>query len=174
MTDGFPPVRIGAGMPRAANVRIRGDVSSQFLTGLLQSLPLLDADVTVEVEGELISKPYVDITLNLMQRFGIAIERDGWRSFTVRGGDGLQSPGTLAVEGDASGASYFLAAGAIGGGPVRVTGVGRDSIQGDVAFRGRARVDRRRRALRKRLDRGRARRACAAARSIATRFRTRR
>jgi len=134
MADGFPPVRIGAGMPRAANVRIRGDVSSQFLTGLLQSLPLLDADVTVEVEGELISKPYVDITLNLMERFGIAIERDQWRSFTVRGGEGYKSPGTLAVEGDASGASYFLAAGAIGGGPVRVTGVGRDSIQGDVAF----------------------------------------
>jgi 3-phosphoshikimate 1-carboxyvinyltransferase len=134
MREGFPPLRIGAGTPRAANVRIRGDVSSQFLTGLLQSLPLLNADVTVEVEGDLISKPYVDITLNLMQRFGILIERDAWRSFTVRSGDGYTSPGTLAVEGDASGASYFLAAGAIGGGPVRVTGVGRDSIQGDVAF----------------------------------------
>jgi 3-phosphoshikimate 1-carboxyvinyltransferase len=134
MSEGFPPVRIGAGAPRAAGVRIRGDVSSQFLTGLLQSLPLLDADVTVEVQGDLISKPYVDITLNLMQRFGIAIERDEWRSITVRVRDGYRSPGTLAVEGDASGASYFLAAGAIGGGPVRVTGVGRDSIQGDVAF----------------------------------------
>jgi len=134
LNEGFPPVIIGRGAPCAANVRIKGDVSSQFLTGLLQALPLLNADVTVEVEGELVSKPYVDITLNLMQRFGIAIERDGWRSFTVRKGTGYASPGTLAVEGDASGASYFLAAGAIGGGPVRVTGVGRDSIQGDVAF----------------------------------------
>jgi 3-phosphoshikimate 1-carboxyvinyltransferase len=132
--EGFPPVRIGPGSPRAANVRIKGDVSSQFLTGLLQALPLLREDVTVEVEGELISKPYVDITLNLMQRFGIAIERDGWRSFTVRKGACYTSPGTLAVEGDASGASYFLAAGAIGRGPLRVTGVGRNSIQGDVAF----------------------------------------
>src|SRR5690349_10488240 len=101
--DGFPPVLIGPGAPHAGNVRIKGDVSSQFLTGLLQALPLLGADVTVEVDGELISKPYVDITLNLMQRFGVAIERDGSRSFTVRKGSGYASPGTLAVEGDASG-----------------------------------------------------------------------
>ena len=132
--EGFPPVLIGPGVPRAADVRIRGDVSSQFLTGLLQGLPLLRADVTVAVDGELISKPYVDITLTLMERFGVTIERDGARAFTVRPGAGYTSPGTLAVEGDASGASYFLAAGAIGGGPVRVTGVGRQSIQGDVAF----------------------------------------
>ncbi|MFO1302770.1 MAG: 3-phosphoshikimate 1-carboxyvinyltransferase [Burkholderiales bacterium] len=134
MNEGFPPVLIGPGQPHAGRVRIKGDVSSQFLTGLLLGLPLLQEDATVEVEGDLISKPYVDITLNLMQRFGIAIERDGWRAFTVRKGTGYASPGTLAVEGDASGASYFLAAGAIGGGPVRVAGVGRDSIQGDVAF----------------------------------------
>ena len=134
MSEGFPPVLIGPGARRAGSVRIRGDVSSQFLTGLLQALPLLDGDVTVEVEGDLVSKPYVDITLNLMERFGIAVQRDGWRAFTVRKGAGYTSPGTLTVEGDASGASYFLAAGAIGGGPVRVTGVGRDSIQGDVGF----------------------------------------
>ena len=134
MSEGFPPVLIGPGARRAGSVRIRGDVSSQFLTGLLQALPLLDGDVTVEVEGDLISKPYVDITLNLMARFGVEVDRDGWRAFTVRKGAGYASPGTVAVEGDASGASYFLAAGAVGGGPVRVTGVGRDSIQGDVAF----------------------------------------
>ena len=134
LADGFPPLLIGPGSPRAAPVRIRGDVSSQFLTGLLQALPMLGSDVTVTVEGELISRPYVEITLNLMQRFGIAVARDGTSSFTVHAGEGYRSPGTLAVEGDASGASYFLAAGAIGGGPVRVTGVGRDSIQGDVAF----------------------------------------
>jgi 3-phosphoshikimate 1-carboxyvinyltransferase len=134
MSDGFPPVLIGPGAPRATRVRIKGDVSSQFLTGLLQALPLLRDDVTVEVEGELISKPYVDITRNLMQRFGVAVERDGWRAFTVRKGARYASPGAIAVEGDASGASYFLAAGAIAGGPVRVMGVGRASIQGDVAF----------------------------------------
>jgi 3-phosphoshikimate 1-carboxyvinyltransferase len=137
MNDGFPPVLVGPGLgshERAARVRIKGDVSSQFLTGLLQALPLLNDDVTVEVEGELISKPYIDITLNLMQRFGVAVERDGWRAFAVRKGATYTSPGTIAVEGDASGASYFLAAGAIAGGPVRVTGVGRASIQGDVGF----------------------------------------
>jgi len=98
------------------------------------ALPLLLADVTVTIDGELISRPYVEITLNLMQRFGVAVERDAWRSLRVPAGNGYQSPGTLSVEGDASGASYFLAAGVIGGGPVRVAGVGRASIQGDVAF----------------------------------------
>jgi 3-phosphoshikimate 1-carboxyvinyltransferase len=131
---GFPPLRIEAGRLAAVPVRIRGDVSSQFLTGLLQALPLLHADVTVTIDGELISRPYVEITLDLMQRFGVAVERDAWRSLQVRGGNGYRSPGTLCVEGDASGASYFLAAGVLGGGPVRVTGVGRASIQGDVAF----------------------------------------
>jgi 3-phosphoshikimate 1-carboxyvinyltransferase len=115
-------------------VHIRGDVSSQFLTGLLQALPLLHADVTVTIDGELISRPYVEITLDLMQRFGVAVERDAWRSLHVRAGDGYRSPGVLSVEGDASAASYFLAAGVLGGGPVHVTGVGRASIQGDVAF----------------------------------------
>jgi 3-phosphoshikimate 1-carboxyvinyltransferase len=134
MSDGFPPLAIGPGAPRAAPVRIRGDVSSQFLTGLLQALPLLAADVTVTVEGELISRPYVGITLNLMRRFGVDVERIDDATYRVPASGGYRSPGTLAVEGDASGASYFLAAGALGGGPVRVTGVGRDSIQGDVAF----------------------------------------
>ncbi|MEO8508606.1 MAG: 3-phosphoshikimate 1-carboxyvinyltransferase [Betaproteobacteria bacterium] len=132
--EGFPPLLIGPGHLAAAPVRIRGDVSSQFLTGLLQALPLLRAEVTVTVDGELISRPYVEITLNLMQRFGVNVARAGASAFRVPASDGYTSPGTLAVEGDASGASYFLAAGALGGGPVRVTGVGRDSIQGDVAF----------------------------------------
>lgn len=134
LAEGFPPVAIEPGHPAPAPVRIRGDVSSQFLTGLLQALPLLRADVTVAIEGELISRPYVEITLNLMRRFGVEVARDGFARFRVPAGPGYASPGTLAVEGDASGASYFLAAGALGGGPVRVTGVGRDSIQGDVAF----------------------------------------
>jgi 3-phosphoshikimate 1-carboxyvinyltransferase len=90
--------------------------------------------ITIDVEGELISKPYIEITLNLMRRFGVKVEQDGWASFTVQPGQVYQSPGTIHVEGDASSASYFLAAGAIAGGPVRVEGVGRDSIQGDVRF----------------------------------------
>jgi 3-phosphoshikimate 1-carboxyvinyltransferase len=115
-------------------VTVRGDVSSQFLTALLMALPTTGAGATVEVAGELISKPYVEITLNLMARFGVDVERDGWRAFRIPAGARYRSPGTVFVEGDASAASYFLAAGAIGGGPVRVEGVGRDSIQGDVRF----------------------------------------
>ncbi|MEO8754647.1 MAG: 3-phosphoshikimate 1-carboxyvinyltransferase [Casimicrobiaceae bacterium] len=134
LAAGFPPLRIGPGHLVAAPVRIRGDVSSQFLTGLVQALPLLHADVTVSVDGELISRPYVEITLNLMARFSVVVEREDWRMLRVPAGSGYRSPGTLKVEGDASGASYFLAAGVLGGGPVRVTGVGRHSIQGDVAF----------------------------------------
>jgi 3-phosphoshikimate 1-carboxyvinyltransferase len=109
-------------------------VSSQFLTALLMALPLTGHAMTVEVSGELISKPYIEITLNLMARFGVRVERDGWRAFHLPVGSRYVSPGELFVEGDASSASYFLAAGAIGGGPVRVLGVGRDSIQGDVRF----------------------------------------
>ncbi len=137
--EGFPPLLIGAGAisPRA-EVSIRGNVSSQYLTGLLMALPLLGAKTKVRIDGELISKPYVEITLNAMRRFGVVIERDGWASFTVPAGARYVSPGELYVEGDASSASYFLAAGAIsglsGGGPVRVEGVGRNSTQGDVRF----------------------------------------
>ena len=117
---------------------VRGDVSSQFTSALLMALPILTATgrraLTVEIAGELISQPYVAITTHLMGRFGVAVEQDGWRSFRVPSGARYASPGSIHVEGDASSASYFLAAGAIGGGPVRVTGVGRRSIQGDVAF----------------------------------------
>lgn len=133
--DGFPPLDIGPGSIRPLPVvRVRGDVSSQFLTALLMALPLTGAAATIEVEGELISKPYIDITLNLMARFGIEVRRDGWARFTIPAGTHYRSPGTVPIEGDASGASYFLAAGAIGGGPVRIEGVGRTSIQGDVRF----------------------------------------
>ncbi len=132
---GFPPLRVEVATPSAnSQVRIRGDVSSQFLTGLLQALPLRPTGATVDVDGELISKPYVEITLNLMRRFGVEVERDGWQRFRVPPASRYQSPGRIDVEGDASSASYFLAAGAIGGGPVRVEGVGRGSVQGDVAF----------------------------------------
>ena len=131
--EGFPPVLIRRRGIRGGPARVRGDVSSQYLSALLMALPLTGSERDVEIEGELISKPYVEITLNIMRRFGVDVAREGWRKFTVPA-RGYVSPGDIRVEGDASSASYFLAAGAIGGGPVRVQGVGRASIQGDVRF----------------------------------------
>ena len=131
--EGFPPLAIHPAKISGDKVRVRGDVSSQFLTALLMALPLLGRKMTVEVEGELISKPYVEITLNVMRRFGVEVKRDGWSRFSIPASF-YSSPGKIFVEGDASSASYFLAAGAVGGGPVRVEGVGNDSIQGDVRF----------------------------------------
>lgn len=136
--DGYPPLRLGRGQAKADTVRVQGSVSSQFLTALLMAAPIeagaSGRSVTIEVIGELISKPYIEITLNLMARYGVTVRRDGWRAFTIEGGARYRSPGRIAVEGDASTASYFLALGVLGGGPVRVTGVGENSIQGDVAF----------------------------------------
>jgi len=133
--EGFPPLDIKPAQIHAGGiVCVKGNVSSQFLTALLMALPITGVETTVEVIGELISKPYIEITLRLMAQFGVEVKREGWQRFIIPGGKRYVSPGTLFVEGDASSASYFLAAGAIGGGPVRVEGVGRNSIQGDVAF----------------------------------------
>ena len=133
-SEGFPPLAIHPAKVHVAGpVPVKGDVSSQFLSALLMALPLTGREATIEVRGELISKPYVEITLNVMRRFGVAVEREGWARFSVPAAR-YSSPGTIYVEGDASSASYFLAAGALGGGPVRVEGVGRESIQGDVRF----------------------------------------
>ena len=132
---GFPPLSIGpraAGAP--AQVRIRGDVSSQFVSAVLMALGWTGAAATVEIEGELTSKPYVDLTLGLMKGFGVTVSNDGGPIYDVPAGEGYKSPGTYHVEGDASSASYFLAAGLLGGGPVRVEGVGRLSAQGDIRF----------------------------------------
>ncbi len=132
---GFPPLHIRpAEIHTSQALQVRGDVSSQFLTALLMALPLTGKEVRIEVVGELISKPYIEITLNLMRRFGVEVLRNEWRAFTIPARSTYKSPGSIHVEGDASSASYFLAAGAIGQGPVRVEGVGRDSIQGDVRF----------------------------------------
>ncbi|MDX8386799.1 MAG: bifunctional 3-phosphoshikimate 1-carboxyvinyltransferase/cytidylate kinase [Gallionella sp.] len=132
--DGFPPLQISSAQLTGDTVQVRGDVSSQFLTGLLMALPLTGRTVTVEVVGELISKPYIEITLAMMARFGVQVERRNWQHFVVFGGHDYHSPETIHVEGDASSASYFLAAGAIGIGAVRVVGAGSDSVQGDVQF----------------------------------------
>lgn len=136
---GFPPLAICPATIKAAGVvQVRGDVSSQFLTALLMALPPTGVETTFEVVGELTSRPYIEITLALMARFGVQVVRDGAQRFTLPAGCAYRSPGLLYVEGDASSASYFLALGAIagniGGGPLRVEGVGRDSIQGDVRF----------------------------------------
>lgn len=141
-TPGFPPLRVsgepGGRLAVDAPIRVRGDVSSQFLTALLLALPLAagHAEVTIEVVGELISKPYVEITLNLLARFGIVVRRDGWQRFTVPAGSRYRTPGEVWVEGDASSASYFVALGAIAAtvAPVVVEGVGSGSIQGDMRF----------------------------------------
>jgi 3-phosphoshikimate 1-carboxyvinyltransferase len=133
--QGYPPLEImPAQIVPTAPIKVRGDVSSQFLTALLMALPLSGETAVVEMTTELISKPYIEITLNLMARFGVQVEREGWSRFTIAAGQRYKSPGVIHVEGDASSASYFLAAGAIAGGPVRVEGVGRNSIQGDLAF----------------------------------------
>jgi 3-phosphoshikimate 1-carboxyvinyltransferase len=140
--DGFPPLRL-CGHPRGvlrtdAQIRVRGDVSSQFLTALLLALPLVsDArPIVVEVDGELISKPYVEITLALLQRFGIDVQHNDLQRFTIAPGSRYRAPQRIHVEGDASSASYFIAAGAIAAveAPLRIVGVGLDSIQGDIRF----------------------------------------
>ena len=140
-TPGFPPLEIhGRKNVSVDRAQVRGDVSSQFLSALLLSLPLLTKQtgraVSIDVIGDLISKPYVEITLNLMARFGVVVGREGWQKFVVPANAQFRSPvgNVITVEGDASSASYFLAAGAIAGGPVRVLGVGNASIQGDIRF----------------------------------------
>ena len=136
--EGYPPLLISPPGALSDRVRVQGSVSSQFLTAVLMAAPLAVArsgrPLVIEVLGELISKPYIDITLNLMARFGVQVERNGWQQFVVPARAAYSSPGQIYVEGDASSASYFLAMGALGLGPLRVLGVGQDSIQGDVAF----------------------------------------
>ena len=136
--EGYPPLHIGQPqLQLSAPIQVRGDVSSQFLTALLMALPLAaqERSITIEVVGELISKPYIEITLNLLARYGIAVERQGWERFVIPAGCRYQSPGSMHVEADASSASYFIALGAIAEGDgIRVNGVGADSIQGDIRF----------------------------------------
>lgn len=131
---GFPPLKIApAHADLSLPIKIRGDVSSQFLTALLMALPLSKQQASIDVVGELISKPYIEITLNLMAKFGVQVERDGWQRFSIAANSVYTSPGHICVEGDASSASYFLAAGVIAG-SVTVDGIGQHSIQGDVRF----------------------------------------
>lgn len=132
--EGYPPLKISPSeIIINGSVKIRGDISSQFLTALLMAIPLTKKEVSIEIVGDLISKPYIDITLNLMNRFGVQVKKIDWQYFVIPGSGGYVSPGEIFVEGDASSASYFLAAGALAG-DIEVKGIGKNSIQGDIKF----------------------------------------
>ena len=131
--ENYPPLRLLGGFS-GGEVSVDGSVSSQFLTALLMTAPLAPNDTVISIKGELVSKPYIDITLNMMRTFGVSVENQNYQRFVVKGGQQYVAPGAYLVEGDASSASYFLAAGAIRGGTVKVTGIGRGSMQGDIRF----------------------------------------
>lgn len=133
-TEGYPPLTIEGKMLQGGTVDVDGSVSSQFLTALLMAAPLFSDATRIRIKGNLVSKPYIDITLDTMAKFGVMVENHDYAEFYISAGQRYRSPGTFMVEGDASSASYFLAAGAIKGGTVRVTGVGKDSVQGDIRF----------------------------------------
>lgn len=131
---GYPPIKISPSKIKIEGpIKIRGDISSQFLTALLMAIPLTKKEVSIEIVGDLISKPYIDITLNLMNRLGVQVKKIDWQYFVIPGSGGYVSPGEIFVEGDASSASYFLAAGALAG-DIEVKGIGKNSIQGDIKF----------------------------------------
>lgn len=137
--NGYPPLKISpANLKPGQDIEVSGSVSSQFLTALLIAAPLaarqLEQDINIRVIGDLISKPYVLITINLMERFGVQVKRDGWQNFTIQADANYLSPGDYHIEGDASSASYFLGLGAIASGPIKINGVGANSIQGDLEF----------------------------------------
>ena len=132
--DDYPPLKItGTGL-KGGVIEIDGSISSQFLTAFLMSAPMAKEDVTIKIIGDLVSKPYIDITLHIMSQFGVKVENHNYQEFVIRHGQSYISPGDFLVEGDASSASYFLAAAAIKGGEIKVTGIGRNSIQGDIQF----------------------------------------
>ncbi len=132
--EGYPPLKINAKGLTGGRVSIRGNISSQFLTALLMAAPLAKQDLEIVIDGELVSKPYIDITVHSMKLFGVEVINDNYQRFIVKAGQTYRSPGEVMVEGDASSASYFLAAAAIAGGTIRVYGVGSESVQGDKAF----------------------------------------
>ena len=131
--EGYPPLAIRNSGIKGGKVQIDGSISSQFLTALLMAAPLAGNDMEIEIIGELVSKPYIDITLAMMRDFGVQVENLHYQTFHVKGNQTYRSPNKYLVEGDASSASYFLAAGAIKG-KVKVTGIGKNSIQGDRLF----------------------------------------
>ncbi|MGR5554941.1 3-phosphoshikimate 1-carboxyvinyltransferase [Vibrio fortis] len=132
--ENYPPLKIkGTGL-KSGTVSIDGSISSQFLTAFLMAAPLAEGEITIKIEGELVSKPYIDITLHIMKQFGVDVINNDYQEFVIPTGQQYVAPGDFLVEGDASSASYFLAAAAIKGGEIKVTGIGKNSIQGDIQF----------------------------------------
>ena len=131
--DAYPPLHIHGGFT-GGKIAVNGSVSSQFLTALLMAAPLASNDTEITIIGDLVSKPYIDITIKMMAIFGVSVSNDRYQKFIIKANQTYQSPGHYLVEGDASSASYFLAAAAIKGGTVRVTGIGKKSLQGDTQF----------------------------------------
>ncbi len=129
-----PPLKVQGGKIRGGDVSIKGNISSQYLTSLLMALPLVDNPSTINVMGEQVSKPYLDITLGIMKTFGVEASHENYQTFHIPGQCSYTSPGQFLIEGDASSASYFFGAAAIGGGPLRVHGIGEQSVQGDYQF----------------------------------------
>lgn len=129
--DGFPPVRIRGAVPKVHEVTVSGSTSSQFITALLMAAPVCGG-LKIKIKGDLISKPYVDLTVKLIEKFGAVVSRNGYSEFTVEG-TGYTSPGSYLIEGDATGATYFAAAAAIGG-ELELYGLPEDSVQGDIKF----------------------------------------
>jgi 3-phosphoshikimate 1-carboxyvinyltransferase len=133
-SEDFPPLHIKGKALHGGGMQIDGSISSQFLTAVLMVAPLLTGDSEINITGELVSKPYIDITLALMQRFGVTVQNHDYKRFSIKGNQTYRSPGHWLVEGDASSASYFLAAAAIKGGSIKVTGIGKHAVQGDIHF----------------------------------------
>ncbi|MGF1744021.1 3-phosphoshikimate 1-carboxyvinyltransferase [Vibrio minamisatsumaniensis] len=132
--ENYPPLKItGTGL-KSGTVSIDGSISSQFLTAFLMAAPLAEGEITIKINGDLVSKPYIDITLHIMKQFGVDVINHNYQEFVIPTGQSYSAPGDLLVEGDASSASYFLAAAAIKGGEIKVTGIGKNSIQGDIQF----------------------------------------
>jgi len=132
--EGYPPLKIEADGLKGGKVKIDGSISSQFLTALLMAAPMAQGDMQIDIVGELVSKPYIDITLHIMKQFGVEVRNENYERFFIKGSQRYRALETFMVEGDASSASYFLSAAAIKGGTVKVTGIGKVSVQGDVAF----------------------------------------
>jgi len=132
--ENYPPLKINGTGLKSGAVSIDGSISSQFLTAFLMSAPLAEGEVRINIEGELVSKPYIDITLHIMKQFGVNVINNDYQEFVIPSGQHYTAPGDFLVEGDASSASYFLAAAAIKGGEIKVTGIGKNSIQGDIQF----------------------------------------
>jgi 3-phosphoshikimate 1-carboxyvinyltransferase len=130
--DGYPPLKINADGLNGGTVHIKGNISSQFLSALLIAAPYCKEPLEIIVDGELISKPYVYMTIRLMEKFGIKVENSDYKGFKAK--KGIYKAQSLKIEGDASSASYFGGGGAITRGNVIVKGIEKDRLQGDVKF----------------------------------------